>query len=50
MAGLGISGFPTLLAERDGMLALLSNGYQPAEGILALLQRWMGAGKGGVTE
>ena len=49
-AGLGISGFPTLLAERDGMLALLSNGYQPAEGILALLQRWMEAGKGAVTE
>ena len=50
VAGLGISGFPTLLAERDGMLALLSNGYQPAEGILALLQRWVEAGKGAVAE
>lgn len=50
VAGLGISGFPTLLAERDGMLALLSNGYQPADSILALLQRWMGAGKGAGTE
>ncbi len=50
VAGLGIRGFPTLLAERDGMLALLSNGYQPAEGILALLQRWIEAGKGIVAE
>ena len=46
-ADLGIRGFPTLLAERDGMLALLSNGYQPADSILPLLQRWMEAGKAG---
>ncbi|SDS52578.1 putative protein-disulfide isomerase [Halopseudomonas litoralis] len=42
---LGISGFPTLLAERDGMLALLSNGYQPADNILPLLKRWVDAGE-----
>ncbi|MFA5678462.1 MAG: DsbA family protein [Pseudomonas sp.] len=46
-ADLGISGFPTLLAERNGMLALLSHGYQPADSILALLQRWVEAGKAG---
>jgi hypothetical protein len=28
---LGIAGFPTLLAERNGQLALLTNGYQPLE-------------------
>ena len=49
MAGLGISGFPTLLAERDGMLALLANGYQPAEVVLPLLQRWVEAGRIGVV-
>lgn len=42
---LGIRGFPTLLAERDGMLALLSNGYQPADDILPLLTRWVKAGE-----
>lgn len=46
---LGISGFPTLLAERDGMLALLANGYQPAEVILPLLQRWVEAGRVGAV-
>lgn len=44
---LGISGFPTLLAERNGMLALLANGYQPAEVVLPLLQRWVEAGRVG---
>lgn len=44
VADLGISGFPTLLAQRNGMLALLANGYQPAERILPLLQRWVEAG------
>lgn len=43
-AELGISGFPTLLAERDGMLALLANGYRPAGEILPLLDRWVAAG------
>src|SRR5690606_7457195 len=44
VADLGISGFPTLVAQRNGVLALLANGYQPAERILPLLQRWVEAG------
>ena len=39
--GLGIAGFPTLLAERDGQLALLTNGYQPLETLAPLLERWL---------
>ncbi len=38
---LGIAGFPTLLAERNGMLALLTNGYQPVERLAPLLERWL---------
>lgn len=38
---LGISGFPTMLAERDGQLALLTNGYQPIEQLSPLLGRWL---------
>ena len=38
---LGIAGFPTLLAERDGQLALLTNGYQPLEALSPLLERWL---------
>ena len=38
---LGIAGFPTLLAERDGRLALLTNGYQPLEALSPLLGRWL---------
>ncbi|MCE5363639.1 DsbA family protein [Pseudomonas anguilliseptica] len=38
---LGIAGFPTLLAERDGQLALLTNGYQPLEALQPLLARWL---------
>lgn len=38
---LGIAGFPTLLAERDGQLALLTNGYQPLEVLAPLLARWL---------
>ncbi|HLA30112.1 MAG TPA: DsbA family protein [Pseudomonas sp.] len=38
---LGISGFPTLLAERNGQLALLTNGYQPLEVLQPLLARWL---------
>jgi len=38
---LGIAGFPTLLAERNGMLALLTNGYQPLERLAPLLERWL---------
>ncbi|SDU16377.1 DsbA family protein [Halopseudomonas salegens] len=41
---LGISGFPTLLAERNGQLALLANGYQPPEAVQSLLERWLAAG------
>lgn len=38
---LGIAGFPTLLAERDGQLALLTNGYQPAATLTPLFGRWL---------
>lgn len=38
---LGIVGFPTLLAERDGHLALLTNGYQSYEALSPLLGRWL---------
>ncbi|CAG8867491.1 hypothetical protein PS627_02516 [Pseudomonas fluorescens] len=38
---LGIAGFPTLLAERNGQLALLTNGYQPLENLQPLLGRWL---------
>ncbi|MFJ4157090.1 DsbA family protein [Pseudomonas sp. NPDC089752] len=39
--GLGIAGFPTLLAERNGQLALLTNGYQPLDSLQPLLGRWL---------
>lgn len=42
---LGIAGFPTLLAQRDGQLALLTNGYQSASEVLPLLERWLAAGE-----
>lgn len=45
--GLGIAGFPTLLAERDGQLALLTNGYQPLEALAPLLRRWLERGSHG---
>ncbi len=38
---LGIAGFPTLLAERNGQLALLTNGYQPLCELSPLLGRWL---------
>jgi len=38
---LGIAGFPTLLAERNGQLALLTNGFQPVERLQPLLERWL---------
>lgn len=38
---LGIAGFPTLLAEQHGQLALLTNGYQPLEALSPLLARWL---------
>lgn len=38
---LGIAGFPTLLAERSGQLALLTNGYQPLERLAPLFARWL---------
>jgi len=38
---LGIAGFPTLLAERNGQLALLTNGYQPLTALQPLLGRWL---------
>ena len=41
---LGIAGFPTLLAERNGQLALLTNGYQPLEELAPLLARWLERG------
>ena len=39
--GLGIAGFPTLLAENGRGLALLTNGYQPLESLSPLLARWL---------
>ena len=36
-----VAGFPTLLAERDGQLALLTNGYQALEPVSDLLGRWL---------
>ncbi len=39
--GLGITGFPTLLAERNGQMALLTNGYQPLDVLQPLLGRWL---------
>jgi putative protein-disulfide isomerase len=42
--GLGIAGFPTLLAERNGQLALLTNGYQPLSALSPLLGRWLERG------
>ncbi|KPX22918.1 DsbA family protein [Pseudomonas syringae group genomosp. 3] len=41
---LGIAGFPTLLAERNGQLALLTNGYQPLASLAPLLGRWLERG------
>lgn len=41
VANFGIAGFPTLLAERHGQLALLTNGYQPLERLAPLLGRWL---------
>ncbi|NES10259.1 DsbA family protein [Pseudomonas laurentiana] len=38
---LGIAGFPTLLAERNGQLALLTNGYQALDALSPLLGRWL---------
>lgn len=38
---LGIAGFPTLLAQREGQLALLTNGYQPLDALAPLLDRWL---------
>lgn len=38
---LGIAGFPTLLADRDGQVALLTNGYQPLEVLQPMLARWL---------
>lgn len=38
---LGIAGFPTLLAERNGQLVLLTNGYQPLQSLQPLLGRWL---------
>ncbi|TRX75737.1 DsbA family protein [Pseudomonas mangiferae] len=45
--GLGIAGFPTLLAEREGQLALLTNGYRPLEELAPLLARWLDRGAHG---
>lgn len=38
---LGIAGFPTLLAEHDGQLALVTNGFQPIDALSPLLARWL---------
>ena len=38
---LGISGFPTVLVQHNGLWALLTNGYQPLDALQPLLERWM---------
>lgn len=38
---LGIAGFPTLLAEHNARLALVTNGYQPLDTLKPLLARWL---------
>ena len=38
---LGIAGFPTLLGEHNGQLALLTNGFQPLDELSPLLARWL---------
>ncbi len=38
---LGIAGFPTLLAEHEGQVALVTNGYQPLPALAPLLARWL---------
>ncbi|WP_339082919.1 DsbA family protein [Pseudomonas sp. TMP9] len=38
---LGIAGFPTLLAQNNGQVALLTNGYQPLDTLQPLLARWL---------
>lgn len=38
---LGIAGFPTVLAEAGGQLALLTNGYRPLDELQPLLERWL---------
>lgn len=45
VADLGMAGLPILLAERDGQLALLANGYQAGDQVLPLLGRWLAAGE-----
>ncbi len=47
VASLGISGFPTLLAEHKGQLALLTNGYQEFSALTGLLERWLKHNIGG---
>lgn len=44
---LGIAGFPTLLAEHNGQLALVTNGYQPLESLQSLLTRWLDRARNG---
>ncbi len=41
VTNLGIAGFPTLLAQREGRVALLTNGYQPLALLEPLLARWL---------
>lgn len=41
VGSLGISGFPTLLAEHKGQLALLTNGYQAFSALSGLLDSWL---------
>ncbi len=38
---LNIAGFPTLLAQRGGQMALLTNGYQPLDALAPLFARWL---------
>ena len=40
--GAGVTGFPTLIAgpNADGTYALVTHGFQPAEAVLPLVERW----------
>lgn len=47
---LGIRGFPTVLVEEGQQLALLTQGYAPAEALLEPLRAWLAERRGGTAE
>ena len=38
---LGVSGFPTLLAQHEGETTMLSHGYQPFEQLSPTIEKWL---------